>query len=77
MTSSKHTAHTSLRGLTAIEVEASRKKNGSNTFTGQKRKSLFRKYLESFGDPIIKILLIALLVNVFFAIQSGDRKSVV
>ena len=72
MTSSKHTAHTSLRGLTAIEVEASRKKNGSNTFTGQKRKSLFRKYLESFGDPIIKILLIALLVNVFFAIQSGD-----
>ena len=72
MTSSQNAIHPSLRGLTAIEVESSRKKNGSNTFTGQKRKSLFRKYLESFGDPIIKILLVALLINVFFTIRSGD-----
>ncbi len=72
MISSKNMSHASLRGLSASEVETSRKKNGSNTFTGQKRKSLFRKYLESFGDPIIKILLVALVINVVFAIQSGD-----
>ena len=62
----------SMRGLSAIEVEDSRRKNGANVFTGQKRKSLVQKYAESFGDPIIKILMVALAINIFFAIQSGN-----
>ncbi len=72
MIQSKNMSHASLNGLSAIEVESSRKKNGTNTFTGKKRKSLIRKYLESFGDPIIKILLVALAINIVFAIQSGE-----
>ena len=72
MIQSKNVSYAAMHGLSAAEVEASRKKNGSNTFTGQKRKSLLRKYFESFGDPIIKILLVALAINIFFAIQSGN-----
>lgn len=72
MIQSTQMSHASLRGLSAAEVESSRRKNGSNIFTGQKRKSLIRKYFESFGDPIIKILLVALAINIFFAIQSGE-----
>ncbi len=59
-------------GLEKTEVERSRAKNGNNLFTKQKRKSFLRKYTESFSDPIIRILLVALAVNVFFAIQTGD-----
>ena len=62
----------SMSGLSATEVESSRRKNGANVFTGQKRKSLIRKYMESFGDPIIKILMVALAINIFFAIQSEN-----
>ncbi len=72
MTRSKFLSGHSMQGLTSAEIEASRKKNGSNIFTKQKRTSLFRKYLESFGDPIIKILLAALVINIFFTIQTGD-----
>ncbi len=72
MTRSKNISGLSMNGLSAAEIEASRKQNGSNIFTRHKRKTLFRKYLESFGDPIIKILLVALLINVIFAIKTGN-----
>ncbi len=72
MIRSKSVFGTSSGGLTPSEIELSRKKNGANVFTRQKRKSLARKYIESFGDPIIKILLVALAINVVFAIQTGD-----
>ena len=64
----KHT----LTGLTPEEVLLSRKKYGSNLFTKRKRKSFFLKYLESFSDPIIKILLAALAVNVFLAFHTRN-----
>ena len=52
------------RGLTEEEVIASRKKHGANTLEVKKRKSFFRQLLGNFGDPIIRVLLIALAVNV-------------
>ena len=64
----KHT----LTGLTPEEVLLSRKKYGSNLFTKRKRKSFFLKYLESFGDPIIRILLAALAVNIFLAFHTHN-----
>ena len=54
------------KGLSHAEVEYSRKKNGSNIITKRKSKGFWSQYLSSFGDPIIKILLIALAINVIF-----------
>ena len=60
------------KGLTAAEVEKSRQQHGSNQLTQKKRKSFFRQFLSSFGDPIIKILLAALAVNVLFLFHHCD-----
>lgn len=54
----------SVMGLTKDEVEASRRLNGGNELVQNKKNSFLNELLRNFGDPIIKILLIALLVNV-------------
>lgn len=59
-------------GLSHSEVAASRNQHGSNLFTRQKRKSFLKQYLESFGDPIIKILLAALAVNVLIMFRTQN-----
>ncbi|HBT65081.1 MAG TPA: hypothetical protein DEB10_10530, partial [Ruminococcaceae bacterium] len=53
-------------GLTATQVEQSRLKYGSNLLTMKKRRGFFRQFLDSFGDPIIKVLLAALAINILF-----------
>ncbi|MCQ2343637.1 MAG: calcium-translocating P-type ATPase, PMCA-type [Paludibacteraceae bacterium] len=53
-----------MTGLTKKEVEESRAKYGSNVLTPPKRESLFIKFLACFADPIIRILLVALLFSV-------------
>ncbi len=50
-------------GLTDEEVERSKERYGVNSFTEKKRISFFGRFLHSFGDPIIKILLCALAVT--------------
>lgn len=55
-----------IRGLSPQEVEKSRKTHGSNELTQKKRNGFFKQFLVSFGDPIIKILLAALAINVIF-----------
>lgn len=55
-----------IRGLSPQEVERSRKTHGSNQLTQKKRNGFFRQFLASFGDPIIKILLAALAINLIF-----------
>ena len=59
-------------GLTEEQVRESRKKYGANTLTRTKRKSFLRQFIGSFGDPIIKILLVALAINVLFLFQKAD-----
>lgn len=61
-----------LKGLSTQQVERSRKKNGSNLLTKQKRNSFLKQYLSSFGDPIIKILLVALAINILFMFRHAD-----
>lgn len=51
-------------GLTNEEVEESRKKYGSNTLTEIPPDPLWKKILEGFKDPMIMILLVALVVQV-------------
>ena len=59
-------------GLTEEQVLASRRLHGANTLTKRKRKGFFRQYLSSFGDPIIKILMVALAINVIFLFRNSD-----
>lgn len=53
-----------LNGLTMREVEESRKKYGANTLTQIPPDPLWKKILEGFKDPMIMILLVALVVQV-------------
>lgn len=46
-------------GLTSAQVEESRGKYGSNILTPPQKESLWKKFLEKFKDPIIRILLVA------------------
>ena len=57
-------AHNYKNGLTQEEVEESRKKYGDNVLTPPQKDPLWKQFLEKFSDPIIRILLIALLLSV-------------
>ncbi len=59
-------------GLTEEEVILSRKKYGSNEITKKNKNSFLSLLLESLGDPIIKILLIALVVKIVILFKSFD-----
>ena len=51
-------------GLTQKQVEASRQKYGDNVLTPPEKEPIWKQFLEKFSDPIIRILLIALLLSV-------------
>lgn len=53
-----------LTGLTAKQVEESRKQHGANTLTQIPPDPLWKKILEGFKDPMIMILLVALVIQV-------------
>ena len=55
-------------GLTDKEVIISREKHGANTLTKEKRKGFFRRFLSNLNDPIIKILIAALVTEVVFTL---------
>ena len=55
------------KGLTEEEVLQSRKEFGSNQLTEQETESFFDKLKGNLGDPMIKILCVALVINVIFA----------
>ena len=59
-------------GLTNEEVIINRKKYGTNTFTKKKQDTFIKLLLETFSDPIIKILLIALGIKIIFLIRDFD-----
>ena len=59
-------------GLTDEEVEISKQQYGSNQITTIEQTGFMKKLLETLGDPIIRILLIALGIKVVFLIQDFD-----
>ena len=59
-------------GLSEGQVIENREKYGSNTLCSTKKNSFFSLLLESFADPIIKILLIALAIKTIFLFQNFD-----
>ncbi len=60
------------RGLSAEQVAESRARNGQNVLTLKKQKSFWRRFFENLGDPVIRILLVALCVNLLFVFRGGD-----
>ena len=60
------------RGLTSAEAEASRLEHGANLLSGRKTKTFIRRFFENLGDPVIRILLVALGVNLIFVFRGGD-----
>jgi len=52
------------RGLDAAEAEASRARFGTNALSKKKKAGFLRQFIGNFNDPIIRILLGALAVNV-------------
>lgn len=59
-------------GLSDKEVIESRKKYGSNIISRIEKESFIRKYISSLGDPIIRILIIALGIKIVFFIRNFD-----
>ncbi len=60
------------QGLTEEQVLENRKKYGSNQITTLKRETFFSLFIESFSDPMIRILLIALGIKTIFLIKDFD-----
>ena len=61
-----------INGLTDEEVIESRKKYGSNEIDEKNKNTFISLLIESLGDPIIKILLIALMIKIVFLFRSFD-----
>jgi len=61
-----------MNGLTNEEVLESRKKFGSNVIDSSKKNSFLKQYVSALGDPIIRVLLIALAVKTIFLIKQFD-----
>src|SRR3954464_12272630 len=60
-------------GLTTAAADESRQKFGANRLTPLPREPLWKKFLEKFDEPIIKILLAAELLSVVVARFQADR----
>ena len=61
-----------LNGLSDEEVLKNRKLYGTNSVSNKKQNSFIALFIESFGDPIIKILLVALSVKIVFLFKDFD-----
>lgn len=61
-----------MNGLTDEEVKISREKYGKNQITKTKKKKVIDIFVDNLGDPIIRILLIALAVKIVFLLKDFD-----
>lgn len=60
------------KGLTEEEVIESREKHGTNDIGNYQKNSFVSLVIQSLGDPIIRILLMALAIKTIFLIKSFD-----
>ena len=61
-----------INGLSNDEVRESRKKFGNNSISGKSKNTFFKLFIETLGDPIIKILLLALAIKTIFLFKDFD-----
>ncbi len=62
----------SFEGLTHEEVKISAVKHGKNVISHKKRRSFISQFISNLGDPIIRVLLFALFLNILFLFRDGD-----
>ena len=60
------------KGLTTEQANASRNQYGSNRLSDRKTKSFLAHFFGNLKDPVIRVLLCALGVNLFFVFRGGD-----
>ncbi|MBQ5724714.1 MAG: hypothetical protein IIV80_01030, partial [Clostridia bacterium] len=58
--------------LDEAAVERSRRQNGTNDLSIRRGISFARRFISNLGDPVIRILLCALGVNLLFAFKGAD-----
>ncbi len=58
-----------IRGLSADQVAAARSNHGENKLSEKKRRGFIAQFFTNFNDPIIRILLGALVINVAFMMR--------
>ena len=58
-------------GLSSAQVQASRQQHGCNRLTACNENKLVSRFLSGFSDPIIRILLIALCINLLFMLRGA------
>ena len=61
------------KGLTGQQVIESREKHGKNEVAPPERDPWWKMYLETFEDPIIRLLLIAIGLSILIAIYKFIR----
>ena len=59
-------------GLSPRQVELSRENHGSNLLSRRPQKSFLRQFLGNLSDPVIRILLAALAVNLILLFKTAD-----
>lgn len=60
-------------GLSPRDVQESRRLHGENRLSRKKGKCFFRRFLSNLNDPVIRILLGALLLNLLLLFRGGNR----
>ena len=65
---SQNRPHPLARPLTPAEVKASRASHGSNTLSTKRKRSFFGRFFGNLNDPVIRILLGALVLNLLFSL---------
>ena len=59
-----------IKGLSSAEVRKSLELHGDNSLGKEKKKSFLKRFLENLSDPIIKILLIALVTQIILTFNN-------
>ncbi len=60
------------RGLSTDEVARSKEKYGTNRMTKKNSKSFLSSFISNLGDPVIRVLIISLIVNIVFTFKNID-----
>ena len=66
------TSFTKETGLTDAQVQASRRAHGRNILSKKKQKSFLFQFFSNLNDPVIRILLCALVINLLLLFGDGD-----
>ena len=64
--------HRRRAGLSPRQVQEARRAHGENRFSEAKRQGFWRHFLANLGDPVIKVLLAALAVNLLLLFRGRD-----